>query len=197
MLAMLIPALILSFSTALTPCPLPDGYMNVTSYTESGVTYTLAVDNFYYIKLDTLHFYYSVENNSADTVRFDFTTQEHFAFRVYPDTCETFCQEGCLDSALYYEPSIVNYTPSSIVLPPGDCISCTSYWHIGTKVTPGGDPTPGKYRVFGGLWDDGFDQCFGHIIEPSELFVEIIIEGIPVETEKTTWGEIKSRYKSN
>jgi len=170
------------------------GYMNSASYTENGVTYTLAVDNFYYTTLDSIRFCYSVSNGSQDTVRFDFSTLEHFAFRVYPDSCESFCQDGCLDSSLYYEPNIIHYGQSSIILPPAACTMYRSAWHIGTKVTPGADPKPGSYNVIGGLWDDGFDECLGHLINSTELKVDIIIEGIPVGTEQKSWGAIKSIF---
>jgi len=176
-------------------CSIPSDYMNSVSHTDGGITYTFAVDKFYYTDQDTIRFCYLVENTGTDTVTFDFDTEEQCAFRVYPDTCTSFCQAGCLDSALYYEPVIVHLYPSSFSLPPGQCRSYSSSWHVGTRVTPGPAPTPGKYRAFGGLWRNDSSPCFGQLIEPTGLSVDFMIEGIPVGTDDKSWGEIKGIFK--
>jgi hypothetical protein len=190
LLLLLVPIL---FSSA-DACDLPAGYLNQASHTEGGLSYKFAVDRLGYTMDDTIKFYYLVENVGPDTVTFEFPVLEQHAFRVYPDTCHEFCQEGCLEDAVYYEPFTLHYAGSWFTLLPGECRIFQSAWHIGTKTTPGPDPQTGVYRVFGGLYNVYQSPCgeSGNLIEPSELTLEIVIAE-PVSTEDATWGGIKSK----
>jgi hypothetical protein len=173
-------------------CSIPPAYAHKTSHTEGGLVYKFAMDQSVYTTNDTIRFYYVVENVGPDTVSISFSADPQNAFVIYPDTCYSLKQQGCLDAAIYFYPQIIYYYPLPFNLAPGECNVYSMSWN--QEQNTWNEPGPGSYHAFGGLWKTD-PEWPGQWVGPSGLMLHIVIEETQTRTRTETWGHIKSIYR--
>ena len=180
------------------PCNIPASYANYASRTEGDIKYTFAMDRpTYVLGSDLLYFHYIVENLGTGPVTFIIGQTPMRAFVIYPDTCLSLDQLGCLDAAVQFDPTMVFYGGGLFTLNPGECKVFSRSWNQGPECMDC-ELRTGSFHVFGGLWEVMPVGWPGHWFGPSDLMLNIEIVDTPTgisETETTTWGAIKSIYR--
>jgi hypothetical protein len=176
-------------------CEVPSEYAHVTSRTEQGIQFSIAIDYSEYVHQEFVGFYYVMQNVGPDSVWFEWLSYPYDYIRVFPDSCPTPDYPGC--APLFNWPQDIIFPNIYVDLAPGECDY--PWWQalkIESAVPPGG------YRAFMWIFEPSGWSGTGSIADLSLLHVdfEVLSPSTGVKDlpdVNTTWGTIKSLYRDS
>ncbi len=181
-------------------CDVPAEYPYRATVVQGNVTVTLALNQSAYVQGQPISSYLGIENTGADTIWSCAGQSPINIFGIMADSCVSL-QQTCIDSSLFFYPSVVYYFGECIRILPGECEVRLVDWdgwletfdpvHYRIIRTL---PVPGSYVALAGIYQTSSSGM--HFVFPIEgITLPVTIEqGSPIDVQVTTWGHLKDLF---
>jgi hypothetical protein len=183
-------------------CDVPAEYPYRATVVQGNLIVTLALNQSTYVQGQPISSYLGIENAGTDTVWACAGQSPINIFGIMADSCVSL-QQTCIDSSLFFHPSVVYYFGECIRILPGECEVRLVDWdgwletfdlvhHLIIRTLP----APGSYVALAGIYQTSGSGM--HFVIPVDgITLPITIEqGTPLDVQATSWGHLKGLFSN-